>query len=85
MRMMMPPLLVCCEGKTEQKYFQILQRMFFEDGGQPNLELASAELVGAALPIMKLEETVFITMPRSTILRKRAVIIPGLRPTPAAV
>lgn len=28
MRMMMPPLLVCCEGKTEQKYFQILQRIY---------------------------------------------------------
>lgn len=28
MRMMMPPLLICCEGKTEQKYFQILQRIY---------------------------------------------------------
>ncbi len=26
--MMMPPLLICCEGKTEQKYFQILQRIY---------------------------------------------------------
>ena len=25
---MMPLLLICCEGKTEQQYFQILQRMF---------------------------------------------------------
>lgn len=25
---MMPLLLICCEGKTEQQYFQMLQRMF---------------------------------------------------------
>ncbi len=30
MRMMMPSLLICCEGKTEQKYFQILQRIYIE-------------------------------------------------------
>lgn len=34
---MMPPLLICCEGKTEQKYFQILKRIYRLPGARVSI------------------------------------------------